>query len=38
VAGATAWSVASGNGLYWLVSTLLGVAQQWAINRRAPTI
>ena len=38
VAGATAWAVASGNGLYWLVSTLLGVAQQWAMNRRTPAI
>jgi YidC/Oxa1 family membrane protein insertase len=27
------WSVASGLGLYWLTGTIVGVLQQWAMNR-----
>lgn len=33
--GFMSWSVASGLGLYWLTGTLVGIAQQWAMNRTA---
>lgn len=33
--GFMSWSVASGLGLYWLTGTLVGIVQQWAMNRTA---
>jgi YidC/Oxa1 family membrane protein insertase len=33
--GFMSWSVASGLGLYWLTGTIVGVIQQWAMNRTA---
>jgi YidC/Oxa1 family membrane protein insertase len=31
--GFFSWSVASGLGLYWVVGTLVGMLQQWVMNR-----
>jgi YidC/Oxa1 family membrane protein insertase len=31
--GFMSWSVASGLGLYWLTGTIVGIVQQWAMNR-----
>jgi YidC/Oxa1 family membrane protein insertase len=31
--GFFSWSVASGLGLYWVVGTLVGIVQQWVMNR-----
>jgi len=31
--GFMSWSVASGLGLYWLTGTIVGIIQQWAMNR-----
>ncbi|MGA2990381.1 MAG: membrane protein insertase YidC [Candidatus Korobacteraceae bacterium] len=31
--GFFSWSVASGLGLYWVVGTLVGILQQWVMNR-----
>jgi YidC/Oxa1 family membrane protein insertase len=33
--GFMSWSVASGLGLYWLTGTIVGIVQQWAMNRTA---
>ena len=31
--GFMSWSVASGLGVYWLTGTIVGIIQQWAMNR-----